>query len=176
MKFKYKNNTNTFKKFNLIYTVLANKKEFIKNPNKKIYNYTTDIIKFSIIDLVIFIFTIVLTIINKNQLFIEFMTNVIAIFTGIIALMLYIFIVNHFNFKKNNSGEYLLIEKDGITDVCKDSLIKFKWNIIQSIIIKDDLIIILADHPVIIYATIDKPKEFVEELNKVNKEVLININ
>ena len=169
MKFKYKNDINTFKTLNLVYTVIANKKEFIKNPNKKTYKYTTDLIKFSIIDIVILIFTIILTTINKNQLFIEFMTNAIAIFTGIIFIAAYIFIVNYFNFKKNNSGKYILIEKDGITDICKDSSIKFNWNIIQNIIIKDDLIIILADHPVIIYAKVEEINKLKEEINKIYK-------
>ncbi|MBE6150270.1 MAG: hypothetical protein E7162_00410 [Firmicutes bacterium] len=169
MKFKYKNDINTFKTFNLVYTVIANKKEFIKNPNKKTYKYTNDLIKFSIIDIVILIFTIILTTINKNQLFIEFMTNAIAIFTGIIFIATYIFIVNYFNFKKNNSGKYILIEKDGITDICKDSSIKFNWNIIQNIIIKDDLIIILADHPVIIYAKVEEINKLKKEINKICK-------
>ena len=174
MKFKYKNNLNNFKTFNLVYTVLANKKEFIKNPDKKIYKYTTDLIKFSIIDLVILIFTIILTIINKNQLFIEFMTNVIIIFTGIIFLSTYLFIINYFNFKKNNSGKYILIEKDGITDICKSSSIKFNWDIIQNIIIKDDLVIILADHPIYLYARIEETEKLIDEIKKLNKDIHIN--
>ncbi len=174
MKFKYKNNLNNFKTFNLVYTVLANKKEFIKNPDKKIYKYTTDLIKFSIINLVILIFTIILTIINKNQLFIEFMTNVIIIFTGIIFLASYLFIINYFNFKKNNSGKYLLIEKEGITDVCKDSSIKFNWDIIQNIIIKDDLVIILADHPIYLYAKIEETEKLIDEIKKLNKDIHIH--
>lgn len=174
MKFKYKNNLNNFKIFNLVYTVLANKKEFIKNPDKKIYKYTTDLIKFSIIDLVILIFTIILTIINKNQLFIEFMTNVIIIFTGIIFLSTYLFIINYLNFKKNNSGKYILIEKDGITDICKGSSIKFNWDIIQNIIIKDDLVIILADHPIYLYARIEETEKLIDEIKKLNKDIHIN--
>lgn len=178
MKIEYDLKDNLYKHQNLYFGIYVMKKEIKKNPHITIKNYSSIMLHYTFNVLLIFIMAIFLGIFANNKIIIVgfsfLMAFMILLLIGSHALLL----INYLSSKKNSCMKGTLeFNKKGIIDQNEDITISFLWDKVDFIVIKNETIIVVPNHPTGLLANINKNdiEKIVKGIRKYNKEVLIII-
>lgn len=171
MKIKYDLTNERFKYYNTAWGINLRKKIFKKNPNKKIFNYTTiGIFYFFIIIILLLVGSIFIGLFDLEK-HIDTFSSIISLLFGILVFYYFFFFMQFLSTRKKMSSGTLVIDKDGISDISDDKItVKFGWEQIQLIAIKENEIVILSKDLLIISKLNNKDK-LINTIRKYNKNV-----
>lgn len=173
MKFKYDLKNNLFKNYNIAHGIIWSRNALQKKKNKKIRKYTTKCLVLLFIQLVMLGATIGIYLVKENDLFLQTMSLIIGLVGGFLIVSFVSFLLTYLTSRNSVHTGYLLVDHEGIADVCDDITTKFGWNKINLIAIKKDIVVIIADHPTMIIANLEDKEKFVKEIKKHAKKIKI---
>lgn len=173
MKFEYDLKNNLFKNYNIAHGIICSRRALQKNKNKKIRKYTTRCLVLLLIQLIMLAATIAIYLAQKNELFLETMSLIIGLIGGFLIVTFLSFFLTYLTSRNGVHNGYLLVNHEGIADVCDDITTKFGWSKINLIAIKEDVVVVIADHPTTIIAKLKDKDKFIKEVKKQSKKIKI---
>lgn len=182
MKIEYDLKDDLYKHQDLSWGVFLMKKGIRKNPHKKIKKYSSILRRGILFVVLIFIMTVLIcAFIDSEKItyaFIPVISYLISYMILILIIGYVMLLICYLLYKKKRCLEGTLeFNKEGVIDQTDEITIKFLWNRINFIVIKDETIIVVPNHPTGLIANINKNdiEKIVKGIRKYNKEVLIII-
>lgn len=148
--------------------VVVNKKRVLKHKTTKVPTY---LISSLITILLLTLFTIIFTIIDKSNIF------SIYFLASLIIYILYTIIRTtwSYNFKKKNNFENtIILDEEGLTDKSFYGIkITITWDKIKAFVIKKHTITVITDTSLYFFFDIIEKDQVLKAINKYSKDTLI---
>lgn len=173
MKFKYDLKNNLFRNYNIAHGIIWSRNALQKNKKKKIRKYTTKCLLIFFIQLIMLAATIAIYVSKENELFLQTMSLIIGLIGGFLIVSFVSFFITYLTSRNSIHNGYLIVDHEGLADVCDEITTKFGWNKINLIAIKNDIVVVIADHPTMIIANLEDKEKFIKEVKRHAKKAKI---
>lgn len=174
MKIKYDLDGVQYKFYDFIQGVYLYKNKIRKNNVDTIHGFTFYVVLAFVLTFTFFIFSCLFMSNDANLFVFKMFTCVSTVLMLFILFSYLFFIVTFFYNKKKLSTGNIILNDDGITDVNEGMSIMFKWDNIDFIAVKDDMVVIMPKNDFLMITFLsNESNKFVKNAKKYNKDLFI---